>query len=581
MTAPGAATAPQAGPPDPPSAEPTAPAPAAGSVAPADVKPAGPGDTEPAGSVARNSATMALGSLVSRATGFLRTTAIGAAIGAVAVGDSYTVANTLPNLVYELLVGGVLTSVIVPVLVRVRKSEPDRGEAYVQRLLTLGTLFFGVATVLAVASAPLLTALITNRDTPAADRQLTTTLAYLLLPEIFFYGMAALIAAVLNSRGHFAAPMWTPILNNIVVISTAVVFALLPFTGELTPESITQTQVLVLGIGTTLGIVVQATGLWPALRRTGFRWRWRWDLRQLRLGELARLGSWLLLYVGVSQVGVMVVLKIATWAGDRGGPGPAVFNTGFLVFMMAHGIVAVSIITALLPRMSAAVADGRPGELAAHLSLGTRMSAVILLPAAAGYVVLGQPIVVTLFEYGEFEHSEAVATGWVIAVTGLALIPYVISQIQIFVYYALSDTKLPALINIPVVALRIAIDVALFLVLPAAWVAVGLMAGSTVSFVVGALLGYLLLRRRLGRLGLAATAGTLGRLSIAALVGGLGAFGVRLLAVQAWGEGHLSSLAQLVLGGAVLLGGYLGMALLLRIQEIRDLAVMLRTRLGR
>src|SRR5437763_894936 len=165
-------------------------------------------DLEPTGSVARNSATMAVGSLASRATGFLRTAVVGAAIGAGAVSDDYNLANTLPNMVYELLLGGVLASVIVPLLVRARSTDTDRGEAYTQRLLSLATIFLAGATALAVLLAPLLTELVAGSSS-AANKHLTTVLGYLLLPELFFYGLAALLAAILNTRGHFAAPMWT------------------------------------------------------------------------------------------------------------------------------------------------------------------------------------------------------------------------------------------------------------------------------------------------------------------------------------------------------------------------------------
>ena len=169
-------------------------------------------------SVARHGAVMAVGSIVSRVTGFLRTAAIGAAIGVLAVGNDYNLANTLPGMVYELLLGGVLSSVVIPLLVRARTRDADRGEAYTQRLLTLAAVFLAGATVLAVACAPLFTSLLTNSRTTTDDASLITTLSYLLLPMIFFYGMAALFAAVLNTRGHFAMPTFAPILNNLVVI---------------------------------------------------------------------------------------------------------------------------------------------------------------------------------------------------------------------------------------------------------------------------------------------------------------------------------------------------------------------------
>jgi putative peptidoglycan lipid II flippase len=545
-----------------------------------DQDPTGP-DLENTGAVARHSATMAVGSIISRVTGLLRTVAVGAAIGAAAVSDDYNLANTLPNMAYELLLGGVLASVIVPLLVRARTRDADRGEAYTQRLLTLATVFLAGATVLAVAAAPLLTRVVAPSNTPAADLHLITILGYLLLPEIFFYGLAALIAAVLNTRGHFAAPMWTPILNNIVVIATAGTFMVLPSVKVLRADAVSVTQILVLGVGTTMGIVIQAAGLWPALRRVGFRWKWRWDIRELHLRELARISSWMLGYVIVSQVGVVAVLNIAKRAGNAGGPGPAIFLNASLIFLMAHGIVAVSIMTALMPRMSAAAAQHRYADLADQLSMGTRLSAVILVPATAAYLVLGRPLAVTLFDFGNYGHAAAVSTGWVIAISAFGLVPFAISQLQIFAFYAMPDTRTPALVNIPVVALRIAADVLFLLLLPAAWVAVGLTVGNTLSFVFGVVLGYWLLRRRIGRIGLRQIAATLVRLVVASVLAAVPATLAVLASYALLGDGKVGNFVALVVGGGVLLGAYVAAALALRIQEVRELSTMVRVRLGR
>jgi putative peptidoglycan lipid II flippase len=565
---------------------PTVPAPGgAGPTGPGGRGPGGDGPgsfDDGTGSVARNSATMAALSILSRVTGLLRTVALAAAIGAKAVSNDYNVANTLPNMVYELLLGGVLASVVVPLLVRARTRDTDRGEAYAHRLLTLATVFLAAATLLAVVAAPLLTTLMSNQNTTAADRHLTTVLAYLLLPEIFFYGMAALLAAVLNTRGQFAAPMWTPILNNVVVIVTAVVFMLLPSAGS-PPQAarLTLMHILVLGVGTTVGIVVQAAGLIPALGKVGFRWRWRWDFRELHLGELARIGGWMMTYVLVSQVGVIVALKVARIAADRvGAAGPTVYLNSYLIFMMAHGIVAVSILTALMPRMSAAAAEGRYADVAAHLSLGTRLSSVILIPATAAYLVLGRPLGVTLFGYGSYGVEDAARTGWVIAVAGLGLVPFAISQLQLGAFYAMPDTKTPALLNIPVVVVRIALQ-CLTLLGPMAGVAAGLMGGNTLSYLFGAVLGYWLLRNRIGRLGLREVGATLVRLTLAA---GLAAVPTALVVyvLNAFiGGSWLASLAQLLVGGVVLLAGYVVVAVALRIREVTELGGMLRARLGR
>lgn len=349
-------------------------------------------------SAATNSAVMAIGSLVSRGTGFLRTLAITAALGS-AIGDAYTTAQILPGMVYEFLLGGILTSVLIPVLVRRRKFDPDGGQAYTQRLLTLAVVALGAAALLAVAMAPVLTWLYASDEAPADYQALVTSLARLMLPMIFFTGLSALISAVLNTRGHFAAPMWAPILNNIVVIATAGLYIAIFSTDILAPDEMTTGRILLIGGGTLLGVAVQAAGLLPALRKVGFRWRFRFDFRALGLGELGRLGAWMFCYVAVSQIGLIVVFNLLSRTSGQAA-GALIYNNVFLLLMMAHGIIAVSIITALMPRMSAAAADGRFADLAADLSRGTRTVSAVLAPIAICYAVLATPIAFTLFRWG-------------------------------------------------------------------------------------------------------------------------------------------------------------------------------------
>jgi putative peptidoglycan lipid II flippase len=537
---------------------------------------------EGAESVARNSAVMAVGSIISRITGFLRTAALAAALGAVAVADNYNLANTLPNMVYELLLGGVLASVIIPLLVRARRQHADRGEAYTQRLLSAATVFLAGATVVAVAAAPLLTLLMANTAKPN-DQHLITVFSYLLLPEIFFYGMAGLLAAVLNTRGHFAAPTFTPILNNIVVMLTAVVFIALPSVYHPpTVETITTLQIAVIGVGTTLGIVIQAAGLVPALRKVGFRWKWRWDWRSLGLRELGRISSWMLLYVVVSQIGLFIMLNLAKRAGSQGGPGPAIFDNAYLIFMMAHGIAAVSIMTALMPRMAAAASEKRYRDVASQLSLGVRLSSVILIPASVAYLILGRQLAVTLFQWHSYTNENAIRTGWVVAAAGLGLVPFAVSQLQLFAFYAMPDTKTPALLNIAVVTLRVLLDLFLYgVVLAATWVAAGLMFGNAVSFVFSAIVGYWLLRKRIGRLGLTDLGRSLGRLTGAALIAAVPTLLVAMLLEHFLGLGKLGSFVGLVVGGLVLVAVYLAAAVLLRAREVNQVWTMVRGRLGR
>ncbi|HEY7174248.1 MAG TPA: lipid II flippase MurJ, partial [Micromonosporaceae bacterium] len=455
-----------------------------------------------------------------------------------------------------------------------------------QRLLTLATVFLAGATVIAVAAAPLLTQLVAAHS-PAPDKHLITMLSYLILPEIFFYGIAALLAGVLNTRGHFMAPMWSPILNNLIVIATAAVFWIMPGPKSLDASSITTPQVLVLGIGTTLGIVAQATGLLPALRSVRFRWRWRFDFGQLGLRQIGRTSVWMLTYVIMTQIGLTVILRLSQSAasnpanaGDHA-PGPAIFNNAFLIFMMAHGIVAVSILTALMPRLARAAAEGRFADMGTNLSMGTRMSAVVLIPVTAAYIVLGRPLAVALFQWGNYTHREALQTGTVIAVAAIGLVPYAITQMQLFTFYAMPDTKTPALVNMPVVGVRIAVDVFLYVVLSAAAVNAGLMFGNAVSYVIAAIIGYQLLRRRIGLLALGETMGALGRLATAAVIAAIPTWLVTLFIQHELGNGKIGSVVALIVGGLVLTGAYVGAGLTLRATDITNVASMVRARFGR
>lgn len=535
--------------------------------------------TETGGSVVRNSAVMAVGTIVSRLTGFGRNAVIGAAIGGAAVGNAYSTAQFFPQMIYELLLGGILTSVLVPLLVRARKTDADRGEAYTQRFVTLIVVLLGAATAIVVAAAPLLAKALTKNNT-----DLVTDLSYLMLPMIFFYGVAAVLAAVLNTRGHFAAPMWAPILNNVVIIGTGVLFLVLFGATAPTPENMTGPMILLLGGGTSAGIIVQVLGLLPALRGVGFTMKWRFDFRQLHLGHIGRLSGWMFCYVAVSQVSVIAVLRILNEVADRDkdAAGPFIYNNAYLLMMMAHGIVAVSIITALMPRMSAAAAEGRNSEVSMYLSQGIRLSGVILLPATGAYVVFGGTISALLFGWGNFTASQATATGLVTAMAGLTLMPFAISQLQTFVFYALPDTKTPALLNIPAVAMRVGIYLLTFAVLPAAAVAQGLMIGNGVSYVVAALLAAVLLRRRLGPLGMRRISVSLGKLGIAAVAGALAGWAaVWLLPNGLSGSGKFDAVIDLVVGGFVLGVVYLGVAYALRAKEVTDVVSLVKGKLGR
>ncbi|MDP9435467.1 MAG: murein biosynthesis integral membrane protein MurJ, partial [Actinomycetota bacterium] len=442
---------------------------------------------------------MALGTVASRATGFLRTAALAAVLGVASVGTVYDLANTTPNIVYELLLGGILTSIVVPLLVRAAKDDPDGGEAYAQKLLTVVVLGLGTATVLLVAGAPLLVDLYAGGLSPDS-RELAIVLARFFLPQVLFYGVGAVLGAVLNTRGRFAVPMWAPVLNNLVVIAACGVFLLLPGVSPLRPGTLTDAQVLVLGLGTTLGIVAQTVALVPSLRAAGFRLRLRRDLRGVGLGTLARLARWTLLYVAANQLAYLVVVNLAT--EDRAlndlGRGYAAYVKAFVLWQLPHAVVAVSVITALLPGLSRAAADGRTGDLRAQLDHGLRLTVAVLVPAAVAYVVLGRQVAVAVFGHGRTSVEQAAFIGVLLSVFALGLVPFSAYQLQLRAFYAAGDTRTPTLVNLGVNAVLVVADLALYALLPDDRKVAGLAAGHAISYAAGLALCTVVVRRRIG-----------------------------------------------------------------------------------
>ncbi len=517
---------------------------------------------------------MAIASLASRVTGFLRSVALAAALGVAAsrVADSYNLANILPNMVYELLLGGVLSSVVIPLIVHSQEHDADHGVAYTQRLLSWATAALGVATLLAVAAAPLLAMAFASQS---AQRSLISIFATLLLPEIFFYGLGAMFTAVLNTKGIYGPPAWAPVLNNVVTIATVGVFALLPGPSVLTASSITNAQVLVLGIGTTLGIAVQAIVLLPFLRRAGFHWRWRFRAttsETVTMSEVRTLAGWVLGYVAISQVGVFVINRVA----NRYQGGPTTFAYSDLLFQVPYGIVGVSLLTALMPRMSRSAARGDHDAVIADLSLGTRLSAVGLLPVTAGLLVLGPSLTTVLFFYGRTDLSDARHIGIVLALGAFGLLPFAVVMLQLRVFYAMRDAKTPTLVNVFMVATKVALVLTASRVFTGRHVIESLSVSTSASYLVGAVTGHILLTRRFGRLGFSAVAVSVARIAVAALGGAAVAYGVVVLSRHLIGTGRDGALLAVVGGSLLGLVALVALMRALRVAEVQQILASLR-----
>ena len=432
---------------------------------------------------------MAVATLVSRLTGFLRTLGLTAIVGLNLVGSAFNVANTLPNIIFELLLGGVLTSVVIPVLVQAAKEDGDDGEGFAQKLLSGASVGLALATGIAVIGAPLL---IRPYLDPGTDLELATDFAYLLLPQIFFYGMGALFGAILNSRANFGPAAWAPVLNNVVALIALGIYAFLP-----SPEvGISTTQLLVLGIGSTLGIVVQAGVMLPAMRRVGFRWKWRfgWDQRLSAFGGLA---AWVVGYVLVSQVGLAAILRVASGSSDGG---PAVYSYAWLLIQVPYGVLGVSLLTALMPRMSAAAANGRLDQVVSDLSLGTRLSTVTLLPMSALLTVFGSQLGIALFSIGRSGPEGAASLGGAMAASAFGLVPMAVVMLQMRVFYAMNDARTPTLIMVVITAVKVPMAYLCPVLLPPEQVVLGLAAVNAFGFVVGLVVGNIWLRVRIGHL---------------------------------------------------------------------------------
>ena len=532
------------------------------------------------GGILRAAGTMAVATLVSRITGLLRTMVLAAALGVGLFADAYNTSNTLPNIVYELLLGGVLASVVVPLLVHAQERDPDGGTAYAQRLATIGVVGLVVVTAVAVAIAPWLIALYGITGDPEQVR-LATWLARILLVEIVFYGIGALAQAILNSRGVFGPAAWAPVLNNVVVIATGGLFIAASGPGSLDEVAITPGQVWLLGGGTTLGIAVQALVLLPLLRGVGVPLRPRWGVRNTGLREAGTLGLWVIGYSAVSAIGVAVAIRVANQAQRDGGLGSTAFSFASLLFQMPYGIIGVALLTALLPRMSRAAARHDVSGVTEDLSLGTRLSALGLLPVTAALIVLGPDLGILAFGRGNTTAGDAEAIGTALAVGAFGLLPMAVTLLQLRVFYAMRDARTPTLIQLGMVLVRVPLLVAVPAVVEPRSVIAGLMLVTSLTYVAGWILGDLALRRRLGSLRTRETFAPLVRMTAASVAAGLVGRLTLEVTNDVLGASTAGSLARVAIGTVVIGGVALAGLVVARVPELREPMAAVRGRTGR
>ncbi|MCX4409685.1 MULTISPECIES: murein biosynthesis integral membrane protein MurJ [unclassified Streptomyces] len=523
----------------------------------------------------RSSMLMAAGTVVSRATGLLRTVLQAGALGTGLLATTYNQANVVPASLYFLLIGGALNSVLVPQLVRARMEQPDGGRAFEQRLVTLTMSVLGIGTLLAVWAAPQIISLYQS-DSPAHHEafQLTVVFARFLLPQIFFYGLFSILGQVLNARNKFGAMMWTPVLNNVVLISMFGVYL-----GMMTvPDSvqdITQTQVTLLGAGTTLALAIQALALIPFARAAGFRFRPRFDWRGTGLGKSVSAARWTLLFVLTNLVASTVVTRYASAADTalpKGGVGFSAYTYAQTIWSLPQSVITVSLVTALLPRMSRAVAEHRLDDMRGDLSRALRISGVVIVPAAFFFVALGPQMAQVIFAHGAADPASIVPLGQMLQAFGLGLIPFSAQYMLLRGFYAFEDTRTPFWMAVWISTANITLATACHLLMPPRWAVTGLAGAYAASYAVGLLITALLLRRRLeGRLDGKRLCRTYGKLTASALAAGMLGWFVARSSSTTVTSTTWAPVLGLAAGGLAMLMVFVLLARILKISELRSL----------
>ncbi|WP_328478310.1 murein biosynthesis integral membrane protein MurJ [Actinoplanes sp. NBC_00393] len=509
---------------------------------------------------------MAVATLASRIAGFVRIVVLSAALGlGTRLLDTYNIANTLPNAVYELIVGGTMASIVVPLLTRAALTEPDGGVLYAQRLLSLIVYVLSAVTVLAIVAAPLLIDLYAPGFT-SEQRELAIVFSRYFFPQILFYGISATAAAALNSRGRFGAPAWAPLCNSVIVIAVGLTYAAV---GGSTTTTLDTGHLLLLSVGTTAGVFAQMTLVVWALRRTGFALRLHLDPRGIAIRRIGRLGIWVLLSVVTTQILVAAATRTASWSGPGG---ITAFQNANAIYHVPFAVIAVSVMTAMLPRLSQYAARSEHQRVVTGLSRAVRTALVVMAPIATAFVLLGPQIATVLFDHGNSNAATVRVLGLVLAAYGLTLVPFTSYMILQRGLYALQDTKTAALITAVVAGVGVAGCAAAGWLLPAEDIVIGIPIAYAAAYTTGLALTAVVLRRRLGHIDGKRLVRTHLRVLIAVLSGAVCAV-LALWALAAavdssgWGGALLTAAVAALAGGV----GYLAAGRLLHVAELRHL----------
>ncbi|WP_145978736.1 murein biosynthesis integral membrane protein MurJ [Granulicoccus phenolivorans] len=527
-------------------------------------------------------ALMAAGTMVSRILGFVRVALLAFVLGnGTRQADMFNIATTIPTSLYILFAGGALNTVLVPQLVRAAKNDADGGEAYTNRIITAFSLLIGAVTLILTVGAPVVTTIYSAdawRAPELAEHWKSMVfLAYLCMPQVFFYGVFFLLGQVLNARDHFGPMMWAPIANNIIQLLVLGLYLGIwgtsdgasPFTGP---------QAGLLGGGATFGIIVQSAVMVIWLRKIGYRYRPRFDLKGQGLGHTFHLAKWTLGFVAVNQLVLVVVDRLATSATAGGsGAGLTVYNNAYLMFVLPHSLITVSLATAMLPSASRLAANGDLAGVREETLRTIRLATSLVLPAAVAFLALAHPVVRLLFGHGAGA-EDAAYVGWTLMAFAIGLVPFTVQYICLRAFYALEDTRSTFFIQIAIGAVNVIAGVGIvYAVGDPAWVAPSLALAYSLSYVVGLAISFHQLSRKLPDLRFAVVAKHLLRVFLAVAPAGLLAWGITTLLAS---DSVLIEAAVLLLAAVVALVVFFALARLIRITEVTSMldAVLRRVR---
>lgn len=533
--------------------------------------------------IARASMWMALGTVFSRATGLLRLLMLFWAIGGVLNADIFNNANTIPNSMYILVAGGIFNVVLVPQLVRTMKFDTDGGQAYANRVITLGLTVLLAATAVLIAVVPWLLHVVFAQSffTPelAAQRSAATLLMQLCMPQVFFYGAFVLLGQVLNARGRFGPMMWAPIVNNVIACAMLGLYVAV-WGSSNGSDGFGTAQTLLLGLGSTIGIAAQFVTLVPFLRATGFGYRPRFDWRGVGLSHTIKLGAWTLAFIIVNQIAFIVVNRLGTGAtskaavSDEAAAGSAVYELGFLVSQVPHGIITVSLTTAIMPTLAALAADGRNDRIRLQLGRAMRIAMAIIAPLAVFVACLGPDGIRVMLSFGAIS-GQVAPIGLTLQCFTLAMVLFPLQYVTLRGFYAREDTRTPFFIQIVIASANIILAVVLTSMVEPAHVAAMLALSFGIAYGLGLLVSTSLLSRQIGRFTDAVMLRFAGRLILACAVTAAVMLGsaalVRARGLAAIGLESGSAIGALVIlaiAGVLGTGAYLVSTRLLRIDEV-------------